>query len=129
MSTNEKPNAGASGQKAPWTAKRIAAVAGIVLLVAMYVVTFVSALIGTPGAGKLFRFSLGMTIAVPIFLWIFIWCVGKLTWIFIWCVGKLTDKGSMASLDILNSNPKEREKMEKALHEEMQKEKEGGGQN
>ena len=39
MSTNEKPNAGASGQKAPWTVKRIAAVAGIVLLVAMYVVT------------------------------------------------------------------------------------------
>ena len=35
MSTNEKPNAGASGQKAPWTVKRIAAVAGIVLLVAM----------------------------------------------------------------------------------------------
>ena len=86
MSTNEKPNAGASGQKAPWTVKRIAAVAGIVLLVAMYVVTLISALIGTPGAGKLFRFSLGMTIAVPIFLWIFIWCVGK-----------LTDQGSMAS--------------------------------
>ena len=95
MSTNEKPNAGASGQKAPWTVKRIAA----------------------PGAGKLFRFSLGMTIAVPIFLWIFIWCVGK-----------LTDQGSMASLDILNSNPKEREKMEKALQEEMQKENKGVGQ-
>ena len=117
MSTNEKPNAGASGQKAPWTAKRIAAVAGIVLLVAMYVVTLISALIGTPGAAKLFRFSLGMTIAVPIFLWIFIWCVGK-----------LTGKDSMASLDLLNSNPKEREKMEKALQEEMQKENKGVGQ-
>lgn len=111
MSTNEKPNAGASGQKAPWTVKRIAAVAGIVLLVAMYVVTLISALIGTPGAAKLFRFSLGMTIAVPIFLWIFIWCVGK-----------ITGKDSMASLDLLNSNPKEREKMERALQEEMKKE-------
>jgi hypothetical protein len=82
----------------------MAAVAGIVLLAAMYVVTFISALIGTAGAGRLFRFSLGMTIAVPIFLWIFIWCVGK-----------FTDKGSIASLDLLNSNPKEREKMEQAL--------------
>lgn len=118
MSTNEKPNAGASGQKAPWTVKRIAAVAGIVLLVAMYVLTLVSALMGTPGAARLFRFSLGMTIAVPIFLWIFIWCVGK-----------ITGKDNMASLDILNSNPKEREKMEKALQEEMQKEKDSGGQN
>ena len=72
MSTNEKEK---SGQKAPWTAKRVAAVAGIVLLVGMYLVTFVSALIGTPGANRLLRISLGMTIAVPIFLWIFIWCI------------------------------------------------------
>ena len=118
MSTNEKPNTGASGQKAPWTLKRAAAVAGIVLLVAMYVVTLVSALMGTPGAGRLFRFSLGMTIAVPIFLWIFIWCVGR-----------FTDKGSMASLDILSSNPKEREKMERALQEEMKKNASEGDQN
>ena len=66
-----------SQQKAPWTAKRIAAIIGIVLLVALYVLTFVSSLIGTEGAGRLFRFSLGMTIAVPIFLWIFIWCIGR----------------------------------------------------
>ena len=117
MSAVNDPNNKSGEGKAPWTVKRAAAVAGIVLLVALYVVTFVSALIGTEGAGRLFRFSLGMTIAVPIFLWIFIWCVGR-----------LTDKGSMASLDILNSNPKEREKMEKALQEEMQKEKEGGSQ-
>ena len=116
MSTNEKPNAGASGQKAPWTVKRIAAVAGIVLLVAMYVVTFVSALIGTPGAGKLFRFSLGMTIAVPIFLWIFIWCVGK-----------LTNRHSMASMDILSSNPEERRKMEEAILREAGSSGDGAG--
>lgn len=66
-------------EKAPWTAKRVAAVIGIVLLVGLYILTFVSALIGTGGSGRLFRFSLGMTIAVPIFLWIFSWCVGKFT--------------------------------------------------
>lgn len=117
MSGNTNPGSNDGNGKAPWTAKRIAAVIGIVLLVALYAVTFISACIGTESAGKLFRFSLGMTIAVPIFLWIFIWCVGK-----------LTDQGSMASLDILNSNPKEREKMEKALQEEMQKENKGVGQ-
>ena len=91
-------------QQSPWTAKRVAAVIGIVLLVALYVVTLVSAFIGTEGAGRLFKFSLGMTVAVPIFLWIFIWCVGK-----------LQNKKSMASLDILSSNPAERKKMEDAI--------------
>lgn len=66
-------------EKAPSTVKRVAAVIGIVLLVGLYLLTFVSAFLGTESSGRLFRFSLGMTIAVPIFLWIFIWCVGKFT--------------------------------------------------
>ncbi len=67
---------GAEGKSA-WTAKRVAAIIGIVLLVGLYLLTLVSAIIGTEGSGRLFRFSLGMTIAVPIFLWIFLWCLGK----------------------------------------------------
>ena len=106
-----------SQQKAPWNAKRIAAIIGIVLLVALYVLTFVSSLIGTEGAGRLFRFSLGMTIAVPIFLWIFIWCIGR-----------FQNKRNMASLDILSSNSEERKKMEKAVHEEMERQKGDSGQ-
>jgi len=47
--------------------------------VGLYVLTFVSALLGTAGSGRLFRFSLGMTIAVPIFLWLFTWCIKKFT--------------------------------------------------
>ena len=118
MSTNHKnnPDAGSKGpggqDGAPWTAKRVAAIIGIVLLVGLYVLTLVSALIGTESSGRLFRFSLGMTIAVPIFLWVFIWCVGK-----------FSNKHNMASLDILSSNKEEREKMERAVREEMQKEK------
>ena len=118
MSTNQMNHPDAAGkgsggqERAPWTAKRVAAVAGIVLLVGLYVLTFVSALIGTESSGRLFRFSLGMTIAVPIFLWVFIWCVGK-----------LSNKHNMASLDILSSNKEEREKMERAVQEEMQKQK------
>ena len=109
MST-ENNSQNKSEQKAPWTARRVAALIGIVILVALYVMTFISALIGTEGAGRLFRFSLGMTIAVPIFLWIFIWCIGK-----------FQNKRNMASLDILSSNPAEREKMERAVREEMSK--------
>ena len=107
MSTENKME-----QKAPWTAKRVAAIIGIVLLVALYVITFVSAFLGSEGAGRLFRFSLGMTIAVPIFIWIFIWCIGR-----------FQNKRNMASLDILSSNPEEREKMEKAVQEAMAKKK------
>lgn len=107
MSTENKME-----QKAPWTAKRVAAIIGIVLLVALYVITFISAFLGSEGAGRLFRFSLGMTIAVPIFLWIFIWCIGR-----------FQNKRNMASLDILSSNPEEREKMEKAVQEAMAKKK------
>ena len=70
---------GNAPEKAPWTAKRVAAVIGIVLLVGLYVLTFVSALLGTAGSGRLFRFSLGMTIAMPIFLWLFTWCIKKFT--------------------------------------------------
>ena len=64
--------------------------------------------IGTEFSGRLFRFSLGMTVAVPIFLWIFIWCVGR-----------MRGRHNMASLDILSSNKEEREKMERAVQEEM----------
>ena len=117
MSTNQMNHPDAAGkgsggqERAPWTAKRVAAVIGIVLLVGLYLLTLVSALIGTESSGRLFRFSLGMTIAVPIFLWIFIWCVGK-----------LQNRHNMASLDILSSNPEERKKMEEAVQREKEAE-------
>ena len=101
MSGNDNKN---TGNRSPWTLKRVAAIAGIILLAGLYLLTFISACIGTESTGKLFRFSLGMTIAVPIFLWIFIWCAGK-----------FTGRHTMASMDILNSNPEERRKMEEAL--------------
>ena len=110
MDERRPKNPGGEEKKYPWTAKRAAAAAGIVLLAALYVLTLVSALIGTEWAAGLFRFSLGMTIAVPIFLWIFIWCVGR-----------LTNRHTIASFDILSSNPEERKKMENAVREEMEK--------
>ena len=104
MNENNTSDKKETAGKSPWTAKRVAAIIGIVLLAGLYVLTFISALIGTESSGRMFRFSLGMTIAVPIFLWIFIWCIGK-----------LQGRHSMASMDILSSNPEERRKMEEAV--------------
>ena len=77
MGTNNTSGKTETAGKASWTAKRIAAIIGIVLLVGLYLLTLISALIGTEDSGRLFRFSLGMTIAVPIFLWLFAWCISK----------------------------------------------------
>lgn len=62
-----------------WTPKRIAALAGVVLLAGMYVVSLIAALFDFPGSYTLFRVSFAMTLAVPIFLFIFIWAIGRMT--------------------------------------------------
>lgn len=61
------------------TLKRIAALAGIVLLAGMYVVSLIAALFDFPGSDTLFRVSFAMTLAVPLFLFIFIWAIGRMT--------------------------------------------------
>lgn len=96
-------------KKYPWTAKRVIALLAVVLLVGLYAALFVSALLSRPGTGQLFRFCLGMTIAVPIFAWIAIFAAGY-----------LTHRHTIASADILNSNPKEREKMEEAVQRQQE---------
>ena len=65
-------------EKYPWTFRRVAAWAAIVLLLFLYVLTFISALLARPGAGRLFQFCVGMTIVVPVFAWFLIWASGKL---------------------------------------------------
>ncbi len=80
--------------------------AGVILLAGLYVLTLIAALLNAPWAGRLFRFCLGMTVVVPIFLWICIWAVGR-----------LTGRHTMASPDILDSDPEERRRMEEALQQ------------
>ncbi len=70
--------------------KQIAAWICIVLLVLLYVATFVIALLDFPGSGTLFQACLVATIGLPILLWIYIWLYGK-----------LKDKHTIASMDIL----------------------------
>ena len=100
-----------TGSPAVSPLQRIAAIAAIVLLVGMYIVTFVLAVLGDERSTRLLRFCFGMTIFVPIFLWVVIWCVGF-----------LRHKKSIASLDLLNSNPEERRRMEEAVAKKMEKE-------
>ena len=95
-----------SRKKYPWTAKRIAAMAAIVLLVLLYVVTLFAAIFDSPQTGRLFRFFLGMTIFLPLFIWVVIWCVGK-----------LTGRKTIADAEILQSDPEEREKMEREIQD------------
>lgn len=59
--------------------QRIAALIGIILLVALYIITLISALFSFPGSQKLFFISLFATIAVPILIWLYVWLYGKLT--------------------------------------------------
>lgn len=89
-----------------WNLRRVAALSAIILLAGLYLVTFFLAITGDERSAGLLRFCFGMTIFLPIFIWVIIWCMGA-----------LRNRHSMASLDILNSNPEERRKMEEAVSE------------
>ena len=51
--------------------KRIAAMAGIILIVSMYVISLISAFVATEYANGLFLASIFTTFVVPVFLWFF----------------------------------------------------------
>ena len=78
--------------------KQIAAWICIILLVLLYVGTFVISLLDFPGSGALFQACLIATVGLPILLWIYIWLYGK-----------IKDRHTIASLDILQSDRKDRE--------------------
>lgn len=52
--------------------KRIFAIIGIVLLVGLYAATLVFALIDSPWAMDCLKVSIGLTIIIPVLLWIYI---------------------------------------------------------
>ncbi len=64
--------------KHPWTFKRIAALAAVILIAALYILTLVFAIAGFEGAGQLFRACLILTVALPILAWLLIWVIGAL---------------------------------------------------
>lgn len=61
------------------TSRQVVAIIGIILLVALYLVTLVVAFVDTSASGKLFALCLFATIAIPILIWIYTWMYGKLS--------------------------------------------------
>ena len=81
--------------------KQLAAISGILFLVALYLFTFVSALLKIEYWDRLFMACIAATVFVPILLWIYIWLYGK-----------ITDKHTMASIDFIEE-ASEKESTEK----------------
>lgn len=95
--------------------RRAAALAALVLLAGLYLVTFFLALLGDERSARLLRFCFGMTIFLPIFLWVVIWCVGY-----------LRHRKTIASLNILDSDPGERARMEEAVARALEEQEKNG---
>src|SRR5574344_365666 len=72
------------------TGKRIAAIACIVILVAMYVITLLVAIFDHSASMRLFQACLVATIGLPI-----------LCWIYILCYGYYAKKHTIADLDLM----------------------------
>lgn len=58
--------------------KRIAAWICIFALIALYIATFLAAILDAPGSGRMFRTCLGATIVLPVLLWMYLWLYGRL---------------------------------------------------
>ncbi len=58
--------------------KRIAAWICILSLASLYIATFLTAILDTPGSGNLFRTCLGATIVLPTLLWMYLWLYGRI---------------------------------------------------
>ncbi|MDE7223609.1 MAG: hypothetical protein K2O34_07520 [Acetatifactor sp.] len=71
------------------TSKQAVALAGVILLVAMYLITLVVAIFDQDSSGRLFQACLVATVAIPLLIWVYIWMYGK-----------LTGKHTMADLDL-----------------------------
>lgn len=60
------------------TPRQITALACVVILVVLYLLTLISAVANFPGWQRMFGGCLVATIALPILLWIYIWLYGKI---------------------------------------------------
>ena len=61
------------------TSKQIFAIAGIVVLVLLYVVTLFAAIFDSSASHALFATCLLATVAIHLLIWIYTWMFGKLT--------------------------------------------------
>lgn len=78
MSTNNNQNETNKPNKKR-TGKQIIALAGVILLALLYVVTFVLAIVDNSASGQLFMTCFVATALLPMILWIYTWIFGKFT--------------------------------------------------
>lgn len=88
------------------TAKQIAALAAVILLAALYILTLVVAILDPSASGRWFGACLVCTVAVPL-----------LAWIFIWIYGETTGKKTIADLHLMQT-PEEAEESREAAEED-----------
>lgn len=74
MDKNQTDSPGGPYRKAKQTAAWIC----ILSLIALYIATFLTAILDAPGSGTLFRTCLGATIVLPTLLWMYLWLYRRL---------------------------------------------------
>lgn len=62
-----------------WTSKRIVALIGVILLLALYIGSLFTSIFAPEKADDMLRFCIFGTVAIPFLIWIYIWMYGKLT--------------------------------------------------
>ncbi len=72
MSENKSPNK-------KWTSKRIVALIGVFLLLALYIGALFISIFIPDKSGDMLLFCIFGTVAIPFLIWIYIWMYGKLT--------------------------------------------------
>lgn len=61
------------------TSKQVVAIAGIAILLLMYLITLFAAIFDKSASGRLFMSSMLATVFIPFLIWIYTWLFGKLT--------------------------------------------------
>lgn len=61
------------------TSRQVVAMAGVILLVLMYVATLVLALTDNSSSGKFFALSLSCTLVIPIIIFLYNWMYSRIT--------------------------------------------------
>ena len=89
----EKKASNAIQNQTKRTPKQIAALLCVILLICLYLFTFIVACLDSPYTDKLFPICLMATIGLPLLLWIYIWLYGI-----------IAEKHTIASADLLHSD-------------------------
>lgn len=82
-----------NNEKAKWSAKRIAAIVGIIVLVGMYISLLILAFIFPANSFELFIMAVTGTVGITILIWLMIWVIGL-----------MTRRHTIASLDAMTSD-------------------------